>query len=68
MDVIKAINLGDYNMLVMLGVTGLNIVPLINSMTNQEEPSSPFIGYGTKEHIRSSKEGTHTEVYLQVGS
>ena len=67
MDVIKAINLGDYNMLVMLGITGLNLAPLINAMGDQE-PSSPFIGYGTKEHIRSSKEGTHTEMYLQVGS
>ena len=33
MDVIKAINLGDYNMLAMLGVTGLNIVPMINALT-----------------------------------
>lgn len=65
MDVIKAINLKEYNMLVMLGVTGLNILPMINDMNNRE---SPFIGYGTKEHIRASKEGTHGEMFLQVGS
>ena len=31
MDVIKAINLGDYKMLLRLGVTGLNLLPLMES-------------------------------------